>query len=290
MRRRPADPGQHGGPSAAVMSLDRVLILWRVPDGDRAAGLYTDRDHGDQLEPRPVGADRGGPVHLFPVDAGPDRRPRPRWPARRCAPPRGRPRCWPAAPPWRTWSARTFLGALMPRYAEGLPALRPLLPGTLLLGLAWPARQMLIAVGPPLHAWPSATLVGLGRHRSWPASIGADRWWDRRGRLGDDDRLRRGRLASPASLACVPRPGLVRPGGPHQIQADRGPWSDSPPGRPSPPHTSRSPSLAAMARVRRPLPDPGRLAPTVALVLGPEARLGRIDPGPAGGAAGTLKL
>ena len=25
----------------AVLSLDRVLILWRVPDGDRAAGLYT---------------------------------------------------------------------------------------------------------------------------------------------------------------------------------------------------------------------------------------------------------
>src|SRR4051812_14920061 len=53
-----------------------------------------------------------------------------------------------------------FLGALMPRYVEGLPALRPLLPGMVLLGLVWPARQMLITVGRPYRLC-LATLGGL---------------------------------------------------------------------------------------------------------------------------------
>ena len=35
-----------------------------------------------------------------------------------------------------------FLGALIPRYAAGLPALRPLLPGMVLLGLAWLAAAV----------------------------------------------------------------------------------------------------------------------------------------------------
>ena len=53
-----------------------------------------------------------------------------------------------------------FLGAMMPLYAPGLPALRPLLPGTILIGLAWPARQMLIAVDRP-YRLALATLAGL---------------------------------------------------------------------------------------------------------------------------------
>jgi O-antigen/teichoic acid export membrane protein len=53
------------------------------------------------------------------------------------------------------------LGWLLPRYAEGLPALRPLLPGTLLLALAWPSRQLLVAIGRS-GALLAATLVGLG--------------------------------------------------------------------------------------------------------------------------------
>src|SRR4051812_7916662 len=61
----------------------------------------------------------------------------------------------------------------MPRYVEGLPALRPLLPGTLLLGLAWPARQMLIAVGRP-YALAGATLAGLAV-TALAGAIGADR-------------------------------------------------------------------------------------------------------------------
>jgi O-antigen/teichoic acid export membrane protein len=52
------------------------------------------------------------------------------------------------------------LERILPRYAEGVPALRPLLPGTLLLALAWPSRQFLIAVGRPWMLL-AATLLGL---------------------------------------------------------------------------------------------------------------------------------
>jgi O-antigen/teichoic acid export membrane protein len=52
------------------------------------------------------------------------------------------------------------LGKLLPRYAEGLPALRPLLPGTLLLALAWPSRQLLVAIARPWILL-IATLAGL---------------------------------------------------------------------------------------------------------------------------------
>ena len=74
----------------------------------------------------------------------------------------------------------SFLGLLIPRYAEGLPALRPLLPGTLLLGLAWPARQMLIAVGRP-YALAGGDPGGPGRRRpgpgwSGPTGAGSSAW------------------------------------------------------------------------------------------------------------------
>ena len=66
-----------------------------------------------------------------------------------------------------------FLGAMMPRYADGLVALRPLLPGSILLGLAWPPRQMLIAVGHP-YRLAMATMAALAV--AIPAGIvGADR-------------------------------------------------------------------------------------------------------------------
>jgi len=57
--------------------------------------------------------------------------------------------------------APTCLGALMPRYADGLPALRPLLPGMLALGLSWPARQALVTIGRPYRLALSA-LGGAG--------------------------------------------------------------------------------------------------------------------------------
>jgi O-antigen/teichoic acid export membrane protein len=65
------------------------------------------------------------------------------------------------------------LGAVIPRYVDGLPALRPLLPGMILLALAWPARQMLIAVGRS-YSLCLATLLGFGVTVA-AGTIGADR-------------------------------------------------------------------------------------------------------------------
>ena len=66
-----------------------------------------------------------------------------------------------------------FLGTLLPRYAEGLPVLGPLLPGMVLLGLAWPARQLLITIGQPYRLC-LATTAGLAMTvlAGW---VGADR-------------------------------------------------------------------------------------------------------------------
>ncbi|CAN0508056.1 unnamed protein product, partial [Phaeothamnion confervicola] len=57
---------------------------------------------------------------------------------------------------------------------EGLPALRPLLPGMIFLGLCWPARQMLIAIARP-YSLCLATLLGLGV-LAMAGIFGADRW------------------------------------------------------------------------------------------------------------------
>jgi O-antigen/teichoic acid export membrane protein len=66
-----------------------------------------------------------------------------------------------------------FLRMLMPRYVDGLPALQPLLPGAVVLALAWPARQMLITLerAVPLFI---ATLLGLVC-LAVAGTIGADR-------------------------------------------------------------------------------------------------------------------
>src|SRR5205085_11413610 len=66
-----------------------------------------------------------------------------------------------------------LLGLVMPRYVDGLPALRPLLPGMALLGLAWPARQMLIAVGRPYRLF-LTTLAGFVVTAA-AGTVGADR-------------------------------------------------------------------------------------------------------------------
>ena len=174
----------------AVLNLDRVLILWRVPDGDRAAGLYTIAIMGTSWSLDLAGPDRAGAVHDVPDDPGPDPRPGRGRAAGRCGRPRPRRRSWRPGARWRTWSGPVFLGALMPRYVEGLPALRPLLPGMVLLGLAWPARQMLIAIDRPYRLC-LATSLGL----ALTAAAGRRRRprGDRRRGLGDDDRVR-GRL------------------------------------------------------------------------------------------------
>jgi O-antigen/teichoic acid export membrane protein len=155
----------------AVVGLDRVLILWRVPDGDRAMGLYSVAIMGTSWA-----LDLAGRVVLvlyttFQTTLG--RTSDPVAVARQAA------RATEAqAPVLLAGSAvaylvgPAFLGALMPRYAEGLPALRPLLPGMILLGLAWPSRQMLITVGRPYRLC-LATLAGL-LVSAVAGSVGAD--------------------------------------------------------------------------------------------------------------------
>ena len=86
----------------AVLGLDRALILWRVPDGDRAARALLDRPDGDELEPRPGRPGGGRPLHLLPVDPGGGPATPPRSPARPSGPPRGWPPRSPPGPPWPT--------------------------------------------------------------------------------------------------------------------------------------------------------------------------------------------
>ena len=157
---------------AAVLSLDRALILARVPDGDRAAGLYTVAIMGTSW-----GLDLAGRVVAvlythFQTTLG--RTDDPAAVARQAA------RATEAQAAILAAGAAVaylvgpvFLGLMMPRYAEGLAALRPLLPGTVLLGLAWPARQMLIAVGRP-YRLAAATLLGLAIQVG-AGVVGADR-------------------------------------------------------------------------------------------------------------------
>jgi len=156
----------------AVLSLDRVLILWRVPDGDRAAGLYTIAILGTGWSLDLAGRIVAVLYTYFQATLG-----RTRDPAEVAR--QALKAAEAQAPLLAAGSAvaylvgPVFLGSVMPRYADGLPALRPLLPGTLMLGLAWPARQMLIAVGRP-YALAGATLAGLAV-TALAGAIGADR-------------------------------------------------------------------------------------------------------------------
>ncbi|WP_237722431.1 lipopolysaccharide biosynthesis protein [Singulisphaera acidiphila] len=156
----------------AVLSLDRVLILWRVPDGDRAMGLYTIAIMGTSWS-----LDLAGRIVLvmytaFQTTLGRTRDPREvALQAMRATEAQ--------APLLAAGSAVAylvgplFLGTLIPRYADGLPALRPLLLGTFMLGLAWPARQVLITLERPVRLF-LATLLGLAV-TAIAGTIGADR-------------------------------------------------------------------------------------------------------------------
>ena len=196
----------------AVLSLDRVLILWRVPDGDRAAGLYTIAIMGTSWS-----LDLAGRIVLVHVHVRSRRRwagpaTPPRSPGRRSGRPRRRRPCSLAGRrrgvPGRPGVPR---GADAPIRRRACPRLRPLLPGMILLGLAWPARQMLIAVGRPYRsAWP--------RSPAWPSTAAGRRGrgrpgGDRRRGLGDDGRLRRRRLAD-QRRGLRPGPGLAALVGP----------------------------------------------------------------------------
>jgi O-antigen/teichoic acid export membrane protein len=143
----------------AVLNLDRVLILWLVPDGERAAGLYTVAILGTSWSLDLAGRIVAVLYTYFQTTLG--RTGDPAEVARQAAR-----AAESQAPVLAAGSAvaylvgPVFLGALIPRYAEGLPALRPLLPGMVLLGLAWPARQMMIAVERPYRLF-LATVLGL---------------------------------------------------------------------------------------------------------------------------------
>jgi O-antigen/teichoic acid export membrane protein len=143
----------------AVLSIDRMLILWRVPDGAFAAGVYTIALMGTDW-----GLDVAGRIATvmytyFQTTLGRTRDP--------VAVVHQAVRVTEAQAPLLAAGAAvaylvapTFLGTLMPRYVAGLPALRPLLPGMLFLGLAWPARQMLITIERP-YRLALATACGL---------------------------------------------------------------------------------------------------------------------------------
>ncbi|MBX6311365.1 MAG: oligosaccharide flippase family protein [Isosphaeraceae bacterium] len=143
----------------AVLNLDRTLILWLVPDGARAAGLYSIAVLGTSWSLDAAGRIVTVLYTYFQTTLG--RTSDPAAVARQAA------RATEAQAPLLAIGAAVayvfapaFLGMLMPRYVAGLPALRPLLPGMVLLGLAWPARQALIAIGRPYRLF-AATLAGL---------------------------------------------------------------------------------------------------------------------------------
>ena len=156
----------------AVLNLDRAVILWRVPEGEAALGLYTIAIMGTSWS-----LDLAGRIVLVLYTAFQTTLGRTGDPV---AVARQSVRATLAqAPALLAGSAVAYtvgpsvLGVLMPRYVDGLPALRPLLPGMILLGLAWPARQMLIAVGRP-YSLCLATLAGLAATAA-AGLVGADR-------------------------------------------------------------------------------------------------------------------
>lgn len=133
-----------------VTNLDRVLILWSWPGAEaaRAAGLYSIAALGAGW-----GLDAAGRVatvlgthFLETLGRGGDAGVVLRHAARVVE----------AQAPWLALGAAGAVAAgpslvewLLPRYVDGLPALRPLAPGMALLALSWPARQAMIAAGRP---------------------------------------------------------------------------------------------------------------------------------------------
>ncbi len=143
----------------AVLSLDRVLLLSIVPDGAKAAGLYSIALMGTSWSLDVAGRVVAVLYTHFQTTLGRTRDP--------VEVARQAIRATEYQAPLLAlgsavayFAGPVFLGAILPRYAEGIPALRPLLPGMLLLGLAWPARQMLIAIERP-YRLARATLLGL---------------------------------------------------------------------------------------------------------------------------------
>jgi O-antigen/teichoic acid export membrane protein len=156
----------------AVMNLDRVLILWRIPEGEKAVGLYSIALMGTSWSLDLAGRIVTVLYTYFQTTLGRTRDPvEVARQALRAT--EGQAPLLAAGSGVAFFAGPVFLGAVLPKYAEGLPALRPLLPGMLLLGLAWPARQMLITIDRP-YRLVLATLIGLAV-TTLAGLIGADR-------------------------------------------------------------------------------------------------------------------
>jgi O-antigen/teichoic acid export membrane protein len=145
----------------AVMNIDRVLILWRVPDGERAAGLYATM----ALMGTGWSLDLAGRVvtvlsthFLATLGRTGDESVLARH-AMRAA--EAQAPILAVGGAFAYVFAPGFLGMLMPRYVDGVAAIRPLLPGMVVLGMAWPARQMLLAANRPYRLF-LASLAGAG--------------------------------------------------------------------------------------------------------------------------------
>jgi O-antigen/teichoic acid export membrane protein len=142
-----------------LASLDRLLVLWLLPDGARALGLYS-----VALLAAGWGLDVAGRVGTvlyphFQTTMGrtgqADRVLKQAAVAAEVMAP-----VLSAAGALAFVAGPPLLGTVLPRYAEGLPALGPLAFGTVFLGLTWPARQALVAVGRPYRLC-AATLIGV---------------------------------------------------------------------------------------------------------------------------------
>ena len=157
---------------AALMSLDRVLILAIDPNGAEAAGYYAVALMGTGWTLDLAGRIASVMYPYFQTTLGRTRDP--------VAVARQAARAVEAmAVPLAAGTAvayvvgPTFLGLLIPRYAPGLEALRPLLPGTLLLGLTLPCREAMIAVDRP-YRLALATMPGVAL-AAVAGAIGASR-------------------------------------------------------------------------------------------------------------------
>lgn len=169
-----------------VLTLDRMVILWRLPDADRAAGLYTMAVLGTSWS-----LDLSGRIVTvlathFQTTLGKSRDPR-EVAVQAVRATEAQAPLLLAGGAVAYLVAPTVLGLLMPRYVDGLATIRPALPGAILLGLAWPARQMLIAAGRPYRlavatlfgvlATLAATVVGADRAGivgvAWGMSVGS---------------------------------------------------------------------------------------------------------------------
>jgi O-antigen/teichoic acid export membrane protein len=157
----------------ALLNLDRVLITWHIPDGVHALGLYSIAIMGTSWS-----LDLAGRLVLVMYTSFQTTLGRTRdiaVVARQAAA-----AIEAQAPLLAAGSAvayvvgPAFLGLVIPhRYAPGLGALGPLLPGMFCLGLVWPARQMLIAIEHPFRLF-LATMFGFGV-TALSATVGADR-------------------------------------------------------------------------------------------------------------------